>query len=250
MSNKKNWWLPENLAEIESQSRQQDDFKNLEKYGDFGAYRRLLLGDKLEKTMLSKHNSLNPKAKLAYCHDLLNRNPEKVESVLDLGCGVGITTNEMGILYKNAKVIGVDISSDAIEYGIKHYLNIDFICQAVDPSNSKIGEFDIIYAFEFYPFTRTGDISIHANYLKYFMSQLKFGGSLVIHLMWEQDDSIFYNYNDLKKNFPDYIFRLADAPAEKILRILKIKTLSLAVDRIACFLLNRKRKKVIIVTKK
>ena len=247
---KSDWWAIENLAKQQAKALETNDFAKLEAYGDFGSYRRVLLGDEMDGSMLSFHNSLNPKLKVVYCQKLLKSNIETIESVLDVGCGMGHTANEIASLYPNAKVLAVDIASDAIKFGHSRFPNVDFICQGVDPEGSKLGEFNIIYAFEFYPFTRTSDSTVHTDYIRYLVSQLKLDGSLVIHLLWEQKESIFSTYTSLKVDFPDLKFEVRTVPAERIIKIFKIKPLCLFINAIACFLLRRAQNKVIIISKK
>jgi hypothetical protein len=110
--------------------------------------------------------------------------------------------------------------------------------------------FDIIYAFEFYPFTRTENIDIHRKYLKYLLGQLEPNGDLVIYLQWGQKDSIFSNINTLINNFSEYNFSLYTAPANKILRIFKIKSLSLIISELLRMFLLIKQNKIILISKK
>jgi hypothetical protein len=73
MDIKDNFWHPTKLKEIESESKKINNFEQLEKFGDFGSYRRILLGDKFKDTMIGKHNALKPRAKIQFCHKLLNK---------------------------------------------------------------------------------------------------------------------------------------------------------------------------------
>lgn len=250
MDLKDNWWHPTKLKEFESESKKINSFEQLEKFGDFGSYRRILLGDKFENTMIGKHNSLKPRAKIEFCHKLLNKDKKDIKSVLDLGCGIGITANEINLFYKDAEVAAVDISSDAIEFGKKNFHNINFMCQSIEPEKPKLGSFDIIYAFEFYPFTRTENIDIHRKYLEYLLGQLEPNGDLVIYLQWGDKDSIFSTINTLMNNFSEYDFSLYTAPADKILRIFKIKSLSLMISKLLRIFLLTKQKKIILISKK
>ena len=243
------WWSVKNLKKMESKSLGVEDLDELEAYGDFGSYRRVLLGDDIKRSMLASHNSLESRYTVLYCHRLLKVSVDNISSILDVGCGMGYTANELTKLYTNAKVVAVDISSDAIKYGQKNFPRVDFVCQAVDPEGSTIGDFDFIYAIEFYPFTRTGDLNVHVKYVRYLLSQLNAGGSLVIQLLWGQSESVFSTLSVLEKEFPDFKFELHTVPSEKIMKIFKVDSLSFLVDSLARLILKRKPKKAIIISK-
>ena len=103
-------------------------------------------------------------------------------NILDVGCGVGFTTHELGNYYSNSMIVGVDISSDGISYAKKNFKHEKFICQGIDPKDPPLGEYDLIFCFEFYPFTRTNSLETHKDYLIYFLSQLKKDGKLMVFL--------------------------------------------------------------------
>ncbi len=55
----------------------------------------------------------------------INTKKEKFHNILDLGCGKGAFTNRLTELGEN--VIGVELSSTAIDYAKNHYSKIKFI---------------------------------------------------------------------------------------------------------------------------
>lgn len=242
-------WITENLLKLQAEAQNTDNFSDLESFGDFGSYRRVLLGDELQSSMLAYHNQLKPEAKIDFCHGFLKCRAEEVLSILDLGCGMGFTAKALASFYKNADVTAVDISIDAIEYGKKNFPGIDFRCQAVDPENPEIGQFDVIFAFEFYPFTRTNDLEIHSQWLTYLLSQLTPSGHLVIHLLWNQPRSVFSTISRLEKDYPDFKFATHTVPSGKIHRIVKIGFLSVLVDSIARLFLRRAPNKAIVISR-
>ena len=242
-------WTVESLSKTQEKALASNDFNHLERYGDFGSYRRVLLGDVVKDSMLGFHNSLKPGPKVDFCHGLLNRRADQISNVLDVGCGMGYTAKELARLYKNAKVVAVDISSDAVEYGTKNFPEVDFVCQAIEPENPVIGQFDIIFAFEFYPFTRTSDSNVHLGYLKYFLSMLNADGQLLIHLMWGQCDSIFSTIRNIEKELPEFKFSIHNVPSEKVHRIVKIPFLSVVFDSLARLFLSRAPNKGIVISR-
>ena len=243
------WWTVENLSKTQEKALESNDFNELDGYGDFGSYRRVLLGDDIENSMLGFHNSLNPGPKVDFCHGLLKRSADKVASVLDVGCGMGYTANEMSSLYPNARVLAIDISEDAVKFGCKNFSGVDFVCQPIDPEKPALGQFDIIFAFEFYPFTRTSELNTHLNYIKYLSSQLNPGGSLVIHLSWGQSESIYTTIRNIEKALPEFKFSIHTVPNEKVHRIFKIPFLSVVFDSLARLFLRRAPNKGIVISR-
>ena len=246
---KNNKWTPKNLSKTQEKALKSNDFNELERYGDFGSYRRVLLGDDVENSMLGFHNSLNPGPKVDFCHGLLKRSADNVASVLDIGCGMGYTANEISSLYPNARVLAVDISEDAVKFGRKNFSGVDFVCQSIEPENPALGQFDIIYAFEFYPFTRTSELNTHLNYIKYFLSQLNVDGNLVIHLLWNNSESIYTTISSIEKELPEFKFSIHTVPNEKIHRIFKIGFLSIFFDYLARLFLRRAPNKGIVISR-
>jgi len=242
-------WTTENLLKAQADARNTENFSDLESYGDFGSYRRVLLGDDFKSSMLSYHNQLNPAAKVDFCHGFLKCRAEEVLSVLDLGCGMGYTAKALASFYKNADVTAVDISIDAIEYGKKNFSGIEFRCEAVEPKNPKIGQFDVIFAFEFYPFTRTNDLEIHIQWLKYLLSQLTPGGHLIIHLLWKRPRSVFSTICRLEKEFPEFRFATHTVPREQVHRVLKIRFLSVFFDYLVRLILRKAPNKGIVISR-
>ena len=68
---KNNKWTPKNLSKTQEKALKSNDFNELERYGDFGSYRRVLLGDDVEDSMLRFHNSLKPGPKVDFCHGFI-----------------------------------------------------------------------------------------------------------------------------------------------------------------------------------
>jgi len=246
---KNNKWTPKNLSKTQEKALKSNDFNELERYGDFGSYRRVLLGDDVEDSMLRFHNSLKPGPKVDFCHGLLKRSADNVASVLDVGCGMGYTANEISRLYPNARVLAVDISEDAITFGRKTFSGVDFVCQSIEPENPALGQFDIIYAFEFYPFTRSSELNIHLNYIKYFLSQLNPDGHLLIYLLWNNKESIYTTLSSIKKELPEFKFSIHKVPNEKVHRIFKIAFLSIFFDYLARLFLRRPPNKGIVISR-
>lgn len=53
-----------------------------------------------------------------------NLNKEYIESIIDIGCGEGTHTAFLADLFKCAKVIGIDLSDEAIKWANQQYSDI------------------------------------------------------------------------------------------------------------------------------
>jgi trans-aconitate methyltransferase len=74
---------------------------------------------------------LSPKRKLLQLKAFLRL--EKIRTVLDLGCGIGVTSNVLSQIFSNAKVTAIDCSQDAIAYAKKHFPSVDFQVRVIEP---------------------------------------------------------------------------------------------------------------------
>jgi SAM-dependent methyltransferase len=248
----KSWWQVENLKKHEEKVLNINNLADLEApdMGDFGSYRKVLKGENIQNTILASHNDLNSKNKILYINKLISFKHNDTFTILDVGCGVGFTSDELSKFYKNSKITGVDISSDAIKFATDNFKNIEFICQGIEPTNPPLGYYDLVFCFEFYPFTRTNSLQTHKDYLDYFLLQLKEHGRLVLHQAWENDISISKNIDELKKEFNQYRFETHEIPHAKVISFIGNNYLSIVIDKILRFILRKNHMKAIIIYKK
>ena len=59
--------------------------------------------------------------------DMKNMMPEKIDKVIDLGCGVGHIGRELLTTYNNLDYLGIDFSEGMIEKAKKYVPNLNFI---------------------------------------------------------------------------------------------------------------------------
>lgn len=81
------------------------------------------------------HNHINNKADL-----VLNYIPEDVISIIDIGCGNGIITNNLSQKYK---VLGVDLFREALKF-----VRCDTICSSSDKIGINDFSFDMVFSSE------------------------------------------------------------------------------------------------------
>jgi protein-L-isoaspartate O-methyltransferase len=208
------WWDPESLKESEKKYREISAIDGLNPRSDFGSYRRALLGDDIKGSMLDQHNDLNPVHRIKTVTKCLSvTNPK---SILDAGCGVGYTSAALAKHFPNSKVLGVDISEDGIEYAKKHHHEAEFRVVVISPNSAKIGTFDLIFCFEFYPFSRNADVEFQTSFIKYFLAQLNANGQLVIYQKWDLSDSLSAIVNDVRRQIPEATITIKKVPHPRI----------------------------------
>ena len=75
-------------------------------------------------------------------------NPERAR-ILELGCGNGNNVVPIAAIFPNAEVVGVDLSKDAIDEGLRtvaelNLKNVALHCQSIADINASFGKFDYI----------------------------------------------------------------------------------------------------------
>lgn len=210
-----NWWRPQELASSEINTHQINDLETLSTRGDFGSYKIMLQTNDIYKSQILSHNDLTPKYRVIAVKRILgNFIPKKI---IDIGCGLGYTTNELKNVFPNSKVSGIDISRDGIDYAKQRFSDCEFIAEAINPENpSQILDGDLICAFEFYPFTRTGSLSEHVSYISHLTKGFKSGDKLIIFQLWDNKESLSATYDQIVKHFSDLHFDLYSMPIRKI----------------------------------
>ena len=226
------WWKPRNLKKSEENFLKENDLDRLDIGHDFGSYKVMLATNDITKSLINSHNDTTPSYRVKAIKKILgNFNPKKI---YDIGCGLGFTTNEISKAYPCAEVIGVDISDDAVTFGNKNFPNCLFLSEAVDPENKKqVFHADLIYAFEFYPFTRTSVLSEHTKYLAHLTDELSEEGKLVIFQLWNNPESLSVNYNELVSLFPNLKFELYLMPLRQIGKFVRSRFFANIISAIA-----------------
>lgn len=241
------WWRAESLQLEEKRIREAKDPSALDPRNDYGSYRMLLEGSGARTAQIASHNDVRPAGKVDAIARLLRISDPL--NVLDAGCGAGFTTEALARRYPRAKVLGVDISADGIAFASKTHAKAVFSVMPVMPDGPPIGRFDLIFCFEFYPFTRHVDVVVHRAYIRYFADQLIPGGQLIVYQVWRNPESLSAVYSELVASLPALKFELHEIPHPKLPDILPSplnRMVALFLERLTGKELMRK---VLVITK-
>jgi 2-polyprenyl-3-methyl-5-hydroxy-6-metoxy-1,4-benzoquinol methylase len=242
------WWLPSRLKADEASARLLSDFSELNAKGDFGSYRRLVLGDSLENSNASVHNDLFPRSKVHQIFRFLDLGNPK--TVLDAGCGLGYTTTVIAEVLPDAHILGIDLAEDAIAYATNQHKNAAFGVVALDPSGERIGTFDLIFCFEIYPFSRNRDVSYQSQLIRNLSENLSSGGKIIISQTWRNKDALPPVLGQVANMCPKLSFDVVAYPHPRIPLWLP-KKLALYSAKIVERLTKKEAvKKLIVITKR
>ena len=204
----KDWFSPENLKKAETADikKIEDGIADSSTVGDFGAYHRLL--KQRRDDWVRSHAIIDPHEADLYAKQAvaaaeaagpLPLNP----SLLDAGCGPGTITEALRLRFRCARATGIDISTSAIQYANEEFPQCRFKVIGIDKNTPLPETYDVIHAREFYPFTRTGDLAIHAEYLKRLSLHLKPGGVLILAVL-AREETLAKNTDRLAASMRDW----------------------------------------------
>lgn len=202
----KPWWSAEVIAAREEEVRAGLDATAHDIRNDFASYKSLANGDDVISSGLFLHNEYELWRINTICRDyhrIASRYLRRVpRSAIDLGCGAGFTTDGLKRVWSSASIFGVDVSVDAISFAQRQFPSCHFIARAIDPGDLfESGPFDFVLCQEFYPFTRTGSLESHQEWLRLLINNLTVRGIAVIMVSSVTEDSINDTFDRLSSEF-------------------------------------------------
>jgi hypothetical protein len=138
------------------------------------------------------------------------------------------------------------LAEDAIAYATTHHPEAKFLARPISPSSGPLGEFDTIFCFEFYPFTRNTEVAFQVEFIRYFMSQLTPNGRLVIYQTWKNPNSLAVIFDQVKSATPEFDYRVITTPTPRLSARLPLR-LAIALSVLASRLAGRDWAKPMIV---
>lgn len=235
------WFLPSHLSEKEKIARTQS---KRELGNDFGSYAVINETNSLEKSAIESHNLIHADARVRLYRKVLPR--KKYIDIADIGCGIGMTASSLARRFPGARVIGYEISHDAVTYATRMYPHVVFEQKAIAPDGDFGRNFDLILCQEFYPFTRTSDWEIQHSYILGMLRHLRNSGLLAIELSERSSDrTILANLDHMSE------FRMSTRilPFDKIFRIIPILWIADLLSAVVGCTSGRERNVLIVIEK-
>lgn len=118
--------------------------------------------------------------------DLISRIDIQPQSVLDIGCGPGNSTNKLAGRFPAAHLIGIDSSENMLERARKTYPELEFKECTVPDGLAEFGNFDLIFSNACLHW-----IPDHETLLPKLMEKLTTGGMLAVQIPLTQQ-AVFY----------------------------------------------------------
>ena len=200
------WWSPEVLAAREREIRSGTDAEATDVRSDFASYKALVSGSDETASGLYMHNEVQPWRIDTMCRDyaavVCSNCSTEPNRIADLGCGAGFTTDGLQRTWPAANVTGFDVSIDAVQFARSRWPKCSFVDGAIVPGQPMPGApFELLLCQEFYPFTRTGSIAAHREWLSCLLSNMSNDGLAIIMVAASTRDSINDTYAELRREF-------------------------------------------------
>ena len=229
------WWSPEVLAERERQIRSGADAEADDIRNDFASYKALVGGSDETESGLHMHNEVQSWRIDTMCRDYAAVTRQACGTdparIADLGCGAGFTTDGLWRTWPSARVTGFDVSVDAVQFARSRWPKCGFVTGAIVPGQPMDGApFDLLLCQEFYPFTRTGSVATHREWLGGLLGNMSNDGLAIIMVAASTRDSINDTYTTLRREFA---LRRVQVAAPRIAR-----RLPFALSRVAAVALR------------
>lgn len=234
------------LQDLEARSADPD---SVTKGSDFGSYARANRGAGLADSGIEHHNLTAPMTRVRIYRSAIKQ--QKIDSIADLGCGLGFTSAALAEVFSTSNVTGFDVSKDACEFASRKWPTLSFRSEAITSNTSLPMKYDLILAQEFYPFTRTSDSNIHVQFAQTLASSLTEKGVALITLTEGSPESILSNFNSTKATLGDQGFTLRkfSLPFDRVFAILPFFFLAQVASKILSFILRKPRFLAIEVTR-
>jgi len=200
------WWSPEVLAQREREVRTAGAAGETDVRNDFASYKALAQSGSTDTSGLYMHNEVELWRIDTVCGDyatLIRRFYDHAsKTIADLGCGAGFTTDGLHRVWPSAIVTGFDVSVDAVQFARQRWPRCKFVDGAITPNAMLNGApFDLLLCQEFYPFTRTGSLAVHRDWLRCLLNNMSDDGLAIIMVAASTHDSINDTYAELRREF-------------------------------------------------
>jgi SAM-dependent methyltransferase len=239
------WFLPKNLEKSQAECMSSDPGR-ISEGGDFASYARANRGVGLTGSGIESHNLTNPSIRIRLYKHILGSVPRK--KIADIGCGLGFSSKALADVFL-ANVDGYEVSLDAVQFSKRTWPGLCFFCRAIEPGIPLGQTYDLIVAQEFYPFTRTAELSIHLGYVDVLERSLNGGGVLLIGLSEGTKESILSNISQLQDHLQNKSLNisLVRLPFDKIYQKIPFYAIANLLSLILSFLMKKPRFCVVLI---
>ena len=134
---------------------------------------------------------------------LIKKINKKKIKFIDVGCGLGFISNEIGKLIGYENTYCCDPAPSTKEFIKLQFPQLNYIhCDAQTIPDKFNNFFDTIYCGEIYIFTRTNNIQVHRKNLESLFKKLKPKGIIIVELIkGEKREDIFTNLKELNYKY-------------------------------------------------
>jgi len=224
------WFKVDNLEEQQIEDMKKYEAGVRDVGGDFQSYRMLVEGN-IEGSGIVHHNVLHDGGmNLAktisqligqYAREHKFRYTPTNMTVGDFGGGVGFLDNGLSLIYK--KVVSYDVAEYAGIYGKSHFPQVNFVTRGLkEDTNLEEGPFDMVLAYEFYPFTRTDNWEYNKAYIEMCFDNMNSNSYLAIGLPnGPTRENLLRNKKAMEKEYSDRDLEIMTLPFSKIKKLIK-----------------------------
>ena len=239
------WFLPKNLEKSQAECMSSDPGR-ISEGGDFASYARANRGVGLTGSGIESHNLTNPSIRIRLYKHILGSVPRK--KIADIGCGLGFSSKALADVFL-ANVDGYEVSLDAVQFSKRTWPGLCFFCRAIEPGIPLGQTYDLIVAQEFYPFTRTAELSIHLGYVDVLERSLNGGGVLLIGLSEGTKESILSNISQLQDHLQNKSLNisLVRLPFDKVYQKIPFYAIANLLSLTLSFLMKKPRFCVVLI---
>ena len=244
------WILTENLEKSQARVLGQG-LEEIDPNNDFGSYR--LLNSGRGDSRIEAHNATGNSAR-CYAKSLrfqVRKLGIGHGTIADLGCGAGFIAAAVRQEFPESAVSGYDIAAEAIGYARKSFPEVTFHAAAIEPGMRLPERFDLIYANEFYPFTRTDSLSFYLAYLDTLLAHVGGANGALVVSMISQEKCLLLRLDEIRARYRDaYTIVKSLVPSAKILSLFRNFALAQLATRMANIAFGRKNHFKVIFMKK
>lgn len=182
------WFDPDRLREQEALETAAARAGTFDGSGDFGTYWAYARGQ--GRGWARRHGLTGVWSARRYAADVcsLAGVHRRVDSVCDVGSGLGFITDALRRACAARRAVGVELATEAVSFARDRFPRCAFELRGIRPGDDLGVRFDCVHVKSFYPFTRSADHAIHRGYLEFCVRHLLPSGVLLLVVTEKVDE--------------------------------------------------------------